>query len=102
VALNYSELLLPWAGTPPRAKVFVVSRRASDLPDTFWADSDADWVDMLERLRTRYFALWTPIWYPDVGGTERATIAARPQLFTSLGTWDSPGFGRVEIFELKR
>jgi len=102
VVLNYGELMLPWAGTPPRAKVFVVGRRPSDLKEALWAESDEDWMNLLERLRTRYYALWTPVWYPDVGAVERAAIAARPGIFTSLGAWDSSGFGRVELFELKR
>ncbi|MFI5344892.1 MAG: hypothetical protein ACHQ51_00815 [Elusimicrobiota bacterium] len=102
VALNYGELMQPWAGTPPRAKVFIVGRRPNDLPETLWAESDADWLDLLRRLHARYYALWTPVWYPDVGAAERATIAARPDVFTSLGTWDSGGFGRVQLFELKR
>lgn len=101
VAVNYGELMLPWAGTPPRAKTYVVGRRENDLPETLWAASDADWIEMLRGLRAKYLALWAPVWYPDVGAAERATVAAHPERFTALGSWDSPGFGRVELFELK-
>lgn len=100
VALNYGELMLPWAGTPPRAKVFVVGRKPSDLVGTLWAESDEEWVDLLLRLRVNYLALWTPVWYPGVGAAELAAVAARPRAFTSLGVWDSRGFGRVELFEV--
>jgi hypothetical protein len=101
VALNYGELMLPWAGTPPRAKTFVIGRKPNDLRETLWAESDADWVDLLSSLRANYVAIWTPVWYPEVGAAERAAIAARPEKFASLGVWNSNGFGRVELFEFK-
>jgi hypothetical protein len=100
VALNYGELMMPWAGRPPRARVEIVGRRPSDLPGTLWAASDDDWLDLLDRIDARYVVVWTPAWYPDVGAVERATIAAHPERFSSLGDWRSPDFGRVSLFEL--
>lgn len=102
VAVNYGELQMPWAGLPPRAKVRVVGRRPDDLPQTLWAARTDEWLGVLDGIGAKYFVLWTPAWYPDVGADERASIAERPERFSKLGAWDSPGFGRVELFELVR
>lgn len=101
VAVNYGELLLPWAGVPPRAKVFSVGSRPDDLPQTLWAEDSRGWTEMLERLGVRYVAVWSPAWYPNVGQVERGMIARQGSRFCKLGRWDSPGFGLVELFELE-
>lgn len=102
VALNYGELILPWAGIAPRAKIFVIGHKPNDLPQTLWGASSAEWLSLLNEIDASYFALWKPVWYPDVGEAEAATIAEHPERFSSLGVWTSPGFGRVELFQLKR
>jgi hypothetical protein len=102
VAVNYGELVLPWAGIPPRAKLFVIGHKPNDLPQTLWGTTSAEWLGLLNEIDANYFAVWAPAWYTDVGETELATIAAHPEKFASIGVWTSPGFGRVELFELKR
>ena len=102
VAVNYGELILPWAGMPPRADLFVIGHKPNDLPQTLWGQRPEEWLGLLNEIEASYFVLWTPAWYPDVGETEAATIAAHPEKFASIGVWTSPGFGRVELFELKR
>jgi hypothetical protein len=102
VAVNYGELVLPWAGIPPRAKLFVIGHKPNDLPQTLWGNAPAEWLGLLNEIDANYFAVWTPAWYPDVGEAELATIEAHPEKFASIGVWTSPGFGRVELFELKR
>ena len=101
VAINYGELMLPWAGTPPRGKIFVVGHRSSDLPESLWAADAAGWMALLDRLRVRYFGLYSPAWYEGVGREEREFIAANPGRFKSLGRWSSGGMGTVELFEVQ-
>ena len=100
VATNYGELMLPLAGVPARARIEVISTRESDYPETYAATTPETWLAQLESLNVRYFALWSPAWYKDVGEREREFVTQSPGRFVSLGKWDSPGFGVIELFEL--
>lgn len=100
VAVNYGELILPWAGLPPRGKVLVVGHKASIYPQTLTGTDTAGWMSLLDGLHVRYFALWSPAWYPDEGKTERDSIAALPGRFVAAGNWQSPDFGQVELYEI--
>jgi hypothetical protein len=99
VAVNYAELLLPWAGTPARGDVRVVGRRESLYPETYWAQSDEDWVALLDGIRARYLALFSPRWYPEEGSAERSSISRSRGRFRLLGSWQDPAWGRMEIHE---
>ena len=102
VATNYGELILPWAGLPPRGKVLVVSHKKSLYPQTLTATGTAEWMALLESLNVRYFALWSPTWYPEDGKLERESIAALPGRFLPAGKWQSSDFGQIELYEIAR
>lgn len=99
VVVNYGELQLPLAGVPARARVRVVGHSAGDFPESLWAVSDEDWLDLLDSLKTRFLVVWTPPWYPDVGQPERASIAKFPERFRRAGRWEV-GMGAAELYEL--
>lgn len=100
VATNYGELILPWAGLPERAKVLVVTHKRTAYPGTLYAEDDAGWMALLDRLNVKYFALWTPAWYPEEGRPERESIAKFPGRFALMGKWQSGDIGQVELYEL--
>jgi hypothetical protein len=100
VAINYGELMFPWAGMPPRAVLHHVGHRENPYPGSFYGTSSEDWLAMLDGLNVRYFGLWTPPWYSDVGAEERSSIARFPDRFKLLGQWESAGMGKTALFEL--
>lgn len=101
VVTNYGELVLPLAGVPARGRIQEVGTKPSDYPDTYWGAKPADWMAALDRLDARYYLWWSPSWYTGVGATERAFMAQLPGRFSSLGAWDSKGFGAVELFAIE-
>ncbi len=100
VATNYGELILPWAGLPPRGKVITVSHKETPYPQTLTATGSAEWISLLDRHKVRYFALWSPAWYPEEGNLERESIGKEPGRFLPAGKWQSSDFGRVELYEI--
>ncbi|MFA6091767.1 MAG: hypothetical protein WCU88_02510 [Elusimicrobiota bacterium] len=101
VAINYGELMFPWAGLPPRAVVWDIPRKDSPYPETYGATSAGEWLGVLDELGVRYLGIWMPKWYADVGVGEEEAIAAYPERFTRLGEWNSGEFGRVALYEMK-
>jgi hypothetical protein len=100
VVVNYGELMLPLAGTPPKARLFVVGRQASDFPETLWGSSDEDWLAQLSGVHARYLVIWSPPWYPDVATLERRAIARFADRFHSIGKWNVGGYGPAELYEV--
>ena len=100
VSVNYGELILPWSGTPPRARAVVVHAAPTDYPEAFSAVTADDWVGVLESLGTRYAVIWSPRWYPHEGDRERAWVAERPERFRQFGHWESAQMGRTDVYEL--
>jgi len=100
VAVNYGELLLPWWGMPPRARVQVVGFGENIYPECPHGLTEKDWVEAVLRLCPRYVAVWSPAW--NRGGEERLVRALeqQPGLFNSLGRWQSSDFGWVEVYEI--
>jgi len=100
VATNYGELILPWAGLPPRGKVITVSHKETPYPQTLSATDSGGWMALLDRHKVRYFALWSPAWYPEEGKLERESIGKEPGRFLPAGKWQSSDFGQVELYEI--
>jgi hypothetical protein len=101
VAVNYGELLLPWWGIPPRAKVRVVALGGCVYPKTHCGRTPEEWLAELDRLAARYVVVWSPAWYSEAGGRERQAVLSRPDQFERLGRWQSAEMGWVEIYENK-
>jgi 4-amino-4-deoxy-L-arabinose transferase-like glycosyltransferase len=102
VVTNATDLLLPWAGTPARARLDVVFPEESDEPGYFGADTPDDWLALLARLNARYLALVELPW--DIGTTvdaEMETIRDHPDRFDALGEWQDADFGRVRLFRVR-
>ncbi|MBI5883143.1 MAG: hypothetical protein HZB91_08570 [Elusimicrobia bacterium] len=99
VAINYSELMLPWAGLPPRAEVHVIGHQAGLLPEGYYGELPQEWVNLLESLRVKYLGLWEPKWYPGYDSVERGFIKSFPDRFRLLGEWDG-SMGKIALFEL--
>ncbi|MBI5622239.1 MAG: hypothetical protein HY924_00525 [Elusimicrobia bacterium] len=99
VAVNYSELLLPWAGMPPRAQVHVVGHQAGTLPDSLYGELPQEWMNLLDSLRVRYFGLWEPRWYPGQDAFEAGCIERFPARFKLLGRWEG-GMGKTALYEI--
>jgi len=102
VAINISELMLPWWGMPPRARVQVVGFGENPYPECPHGRTERDWVEAVLRLGPRYVAVWSPPW--NHGGEERLgrALEQQPSLFRSIGRWRSSGFGWVELYEVFR
>lgn len=100
VAVNYTELMHPWAGLPPRAVVHAVSHRVNPYPGSYFGESHEEWLAMLESLNVRWVGLWTPRWYPEEGEAERASIRRFSRRFKLVGEWDSPEMGKTAVYEL--
>lgn len=102
VAINYSELMLPWWGMPPRARVHVVIFGENRYPECPYGRTEQDWVEAVLRLSPRLVVVWSPAW--NRGGEERLVRALeqQPGRFKSIGRWESPGFGWVEAYEVNR
>ncbi|MFA6318993.1 MAG: hypothetical protein WC943_16405 [Elusimicrobiota bacterium] len=100
VAVNYAELILPWAGLPPRAEVHVVGHRATLLPDALYGELPEEWMNLLDSLRVRYLGLWEPRWYPGLDEVERDFIRRQPDRFRLLGLWETGGMGKTAVYEV--
>ncbi|MFA6002973.1 MAG: hypothetical protein WC881_02790 [Elusimicrobiota bacterium] len=99
VAVNYSELMLPWSGMPTKARVVAVRHSAVDYPGAYFGATDREWLDLLQKLQVHYLAVWSPSWYKDEGDLEREAISQLPARFRSLGKWQDAQMGSIEIFE---
>jgi hypothetical protein len=100
VVVNYGELELPWAGLPPRGRIVEVEHSVSDFPQTLGSKTDEGWLALLDSARARYFVLWSPGWYPDVGTAERAAIAKFSDRFKNIGHWQGGGMGLIDLYEV--
>jgi hypothetical protein len=100
VVINYSELMLPWWGMPPRARVQVVVFGDYPFPGVPSGRTEREWVAAVLGLSPRWVVVWSPSW--NRGGEERLVQALERDSgrFRSIGRWDSPGFGWVVAYEV--
>jgi len=91
---GYMVMALSFAGA-----VVMLWRPSLGLP---LPQNTAEWMALLESLNVRYFALWSPTWYPEDGKLERESIAALPGRFLPAGKWQSSDFGQIELYEIAR
>jgi hypothetical protein len=101
VAVNYGELLQPWAGLPPRASVRVVAFGESAYPQVLNGRTPEEWLAELDRLGPHYVVVWSPAWVSKTGVRERRAVQSRPGRFRLLGRWVSFEMGWVEIYEVR-
>lgn len=101
VAINDGELSLPWAGTPPRARVRVVLLGRSPYPEAIAEDTFEGWMAAIDRLEARYLVVWSPAWWPESGRRAREAARSRPDRFEPLIRTASAVFGEVDVFRVR-
>ncbi len=101
VVVSYYELLLPWAGLPPRAKVRVVIYGDCIFPQVRHGKTEGEWFQEVDRLNPRFVVIWSPAWNP--GGEERLVraLALRAEPYDRIGRWASPAYGWVELYQAR-
>lgn len=101
VVVSSNELILPWSGIPPRAKVQVVIFGDCVFPQVPRGRTEEEWILEVESLGPRFVVIWSPAWNP--GGEERLVraLASRGEPYMRIGRWDSRAYGWVEIYQLK-
>ena len=102
VAVNYGELLLPWYGMPPRARVQVVVFGTCVYPHVPKAATAEEWIDEVDRLAARFVVVWSPAWNPGRETLLCQALQRNSGRFKQAGRWESPNFGWVEIYEAAR
>lgn len=102
VVVDYDELLLPWAGLPPRADVRVIVYGDCIYPQVPFGRSEGEWLREVERVSPRFVAVWCPGWNPGREVRLCRAIAACARPYALLGRWTSRDFGWVEVYEAKR
>lgn len=100
VAVSYGELMLPWAGDPPRARVRAVVRGRSPFPGAIGGESEMEWLAAIDRIKARFFVVWSPAWAPEAGRRERESARARPDRFALLERFESADYGEIDIYRV--